>query len=149
MPLLRGQPSTASSGISTTPIPPSSAWRKRRNALHRQRRLHRDPAPDALAFTWKKLGTDCENLPEAHVLVQAFNLVAHRRRLCSSNEAIVHPDEVNKYIGATNASCITRCSWRCSGTASPHAIRLLRHSMSYRYAIPADCCLGQLHPRPR
>ncbi len=35
---------------------------------------------DALAFTWKKLGTDSENLPQAHQLVRAFNaLVAHRR----------------------------------------------------------------------
>ncbi|MCB0115118.1 MAG: amylosucrase, partial [Caldilineaceae bacterium] len=51
---------------------------------------------DALAFTWKKLGTDCENLPEAHVLVQAFNLVARiaAPSLLFKSEAIVHPDEV-------------------------------------------------------
>ena len=31
---------------------------------------------DAVAFIWKKLGTNCENMPEAHLLIQAFNLVA-------------------------------------------------------------------------
>jgi len=31
---------------------------------------------DAVAFIWKKLGTSCENLPEAHVLIRAFNAAA-------------------------------------------------------------------------
>jgi glycosidase len=31
---------------------------------------------DAVAFIWKQLGTGCENLPEAHILIQAFNAVA-------------------------------------------------------------------------
>jgi len=31
---------------------------------------------DAVAFTWKELGTSCENLPEAHILIQAFNAAA-------------------------------------------------------------------------
>ena len=30
---------------------------------------------DAVAFLGKKLGTSCENLPEAHLLIQAFNAV--------------------------------------------------------------------------
>ena len=28
---------------------------------------------DAVAFIWKQLGTACENLPEAHVLLRAYN----------------------------------------------------------------------------
>ncbi len=28
---------------------------------------------DALAFTWKQMGTNSENLPQAHQLVQAFS----------------------------------------------------------------------------
>ena len=55
---------------------------------------------DAVAFTWKEMGTSCENLPQAHILIQAFNAVA--RIACPSllfkSEAIVHPDEVIKYI---------------------------------------------------
>ncbi len=31
---------------------------------------------DAVAFIWKQLGTVCENLPEAHMLIQAFNALA-------------------------------------------------------------------------
>ena len=28
---------------------------------------------DAVAFIWKQMGTDCENLPHAHHLIRAFN----------------------------------------------------------------------------
>ena len=31
---------------------------------------------DAVAFIWKQMGTSCENLPEAHLLIQAFNRLA-------------------------------------------------------------------------
>ena len=31
---------------------------------------------DAVAFIWKRMGTSCENLPEAHLIIQAFNLLA-------------------------------------------------------------------------
>lgn len=56
---------------------------------------------DALAFIWKQKGTMCESLPEAHTLIKAFNACL---RICAphllfKSEAIVHPDEVNKYIG--------------------------------------------------
>ena len=27
---------------------------------------------DAVPFLWKRLGTDCQNQPEAHLLIQAF-----------------------------------------------------------------------------
>jgi amylosucrase len=55
---------------------------------------------DAVAFIWKQLGTSCENLPEAHTLIQAFNTVTHiaAPALLFKSEAIVHPDEVVKYI---------------------------------------------------
>jgi amylosucrase len=55
---------------------------------------------DAVAFIWKQLGTSCENLPEAHTLIQAFNAVARiaAPALLFKSEAIVHPDEVVKYI---------------------------------------------------
>ena len=55
---------------------------------------------DAVAFIWKQLGTNCENLPEAHMLIQAFNAVTRiaAPALLFKSEAIVHPDEVVKYI---------------------------------------------------
>jgi amylosucrase len=55
---------------------------------------------DAVAFIWKQLGTNCENLPEAHLLIQAFNAAARiaAPALLFKSEAIVHPDDVVKYI---------------------------------------------------
>ncbi|WP_104179230.1 alpha-amylase family protein [Arthrobacter sp. B0490] len=55
---------------------------------------------DAVAFIWKQLGTSCENLPEAHLLLQAFNAVCRLAApsLLFKSEAIVHPDEVVQYI---------------------------------------------------
>lgn len=55
---------------------------------------------DAVAFIWKQLGTTCENLPEAHTLLQAFNSVCRLAApsLLFKSEAIVHPDEVARYI---------------------------------------------------
>ncbi|TYC99948.1 amylosucrase [Arthrobacter echini] len=55
---------------------------------------------DAVAFIWKQLGTSCESLPEAHLLLQAFNAVCRLAApsLLFKSEAIVHPDEVVQYI---------------------------------------------------
>ena len=55
---------------------------------------------DAVVFIWKQLGTSCENLPEAHRLIRAFNAVARiaAPALLFKSEAIVHPDEVLRYI---------------------------------------------------
>jgi len=55
---------------------------------------------DAVAFIWKRLGTTSENLPEAHLLLQAFNAVCRiaAPSLLFKSEAIVHPDEVAQYI---------------------------------------------------
>lgn len=55
---------------------------------------------DALAFIWKQKGTVCESLPQAHTLIKAFNacLRISAPQLLFKSEAIVHPDEVNKYI---------------------------------------------------
>lgn len=55
---------------------------------------------DAVAFIWKEMGTSCENLPQAHQLIRAFNTVARiaSPALLFKSEAIVHPDDVAKYI---------------------------------------------------
>ncbi|MBC7723656.1 MAG: alpha-amylase family protein [Burkholderiaceae bacterium] len=55
---------------------------------------------DAVAFIWKRVGTPCESLPEAHVLIRAFNAVCAivAPALLFKSEAIVHPDEVAQYI---------------------------------------------------
>ena len=55
---------------------------------------------DAVAFIWKRMGTNCENLPEAHLLIQAYNALCRIAApgLVFKSEAIVHPDEVVRYI---------------------------------------------------
>ncbi|MEX1057164.1 MAG: alpha-amylase family glycosyl hydrolase, partial [Natronospirillum sp.] len=55
---------------------------------------------DALAFIWKEPGTSCENLPQAHRLIQAFNAATRLAApgVLFKSEAIVHPDEVVKYV---------------------------------------------------
>ncbi len=56
---------------------------------------------DAVAFMWKKLGTLCENLPEAHAILQAFRtltLIACPSLIFKA-EAIVAPEDVAPYFG--------------------------------------------------
>lgn len=57
---------------------------------------------DAVPFLWKRLGTDCENQPEAHLLLQAFRAFARMAAPATifKAEAIVSPDELTKYLGA-------------------------------------------------
>jgi glycosidase len=79
---------------------------------------------DAVAFIWKEMGTDCENLPEAHMLIQAFNaaaLIAAPATLFKS-EAIVHPDEVVKYISPDE----------CQLSYNPLLMALLWNSLATR-----------------
>ena len=56
---------------------------------------------DAIAFTWKRMGTDCQNQPEVHSLTQALRTVA--RIACPATlfkaEAIVGPRDLLAYLG--------------------------------------------------
>lgn len=56
---------------------------------------------DAIAFTWKRLGTTCQNQPEVHALTQALR--AATRIMAPATifkaEAIVGPQDVVAYLG--------------------------------------------------
>ena len=56
---------------------------------------------DAIAFTWKRMGTSCQNQPEVHALTQALRTVA--RIACPAvvfkAEAIVGPQDLLAYLG--------------------------------------------------
>lgn len=98
---------------------------------------------DAVAFIWKQLGTSCENLPEAHLLIQAFNAVARiaAPALLFKSEAIVHPDEVVKYIGVDECQLsynplLMALLWNSLATRK---VRLLSYSMRSRFKIPRGC----------
>jgi len=98
---------------------------------------------DAVAFIWKQMGTSCENLPEAHLLIQAFNALARiaAPALLFKSEAIVHPDEVAKYISPGECQLsynplLMALLWESLATRE---VKLLRHSMSERFKINSAC----------
>ncbi len=98
---------------------------------------------DAVAFTWKRLGTTCENLPEAHMLIQAFNALARiaAPSLLFKSEAIVHPDDVARYISREECQLsynplLMALLWE---TLATREVKLLHRSMTDRFKIPADC----------
>jgi len=98
---------------------------------------------DAVAFIWKKMGTNCENLPEAHRLIQAFNAVARiaAPALLFKSEAIVHPDEVVKYIHPDECQLSYNplqmaLLWNSLATRK---VRLLSQALRRRNKVPDGC----------
>lgn len=98
---------------------------------------------DAVAFLWKQLGTDCQNLPNAHALIRAFSAVAKiaAPAVVLKSEAIVDPDEVRKYISYDECQLsynpqLMALLWNSLATRE---IKVLRHAMQQRFRIPDDC----------
>jgi amylosucrase len=56
---------------------------------------------DAVPFLWKRLGTDCQNQPEVHQLLQALRAVLRiaAPAVGLKAEAIVPPDQLVAYLG--------------------------------------------------
>lgn len=98
---------------------------------------------DAVAFIWKRLGTNSQNLPEAHWIIQAFNAAVRiaAPAMLFKSEAIVHPDEVSKYISLEECELsynpqLMALLWEALATRDA---RVLQHAMRHRYAIPEGC----------
>ncbi len=65
---------------------------------------------DAPAFIWKQMGTSCQNLPEAHVILQLIktSLEIATPGMAILGEAIVAPHQIMNYFGTgfmTNKEC--------------------------------------------
>ncbi|TDO98074.1 amylosucrase [Marinomonas balearica] len=97
---------------------------------------------DALAFVWKEKWTVCENLPKAHNLIKAFKacLDIAAPEVVFKSEAIVHPDEVNKYIGSDECTLsynplTMALLWESLATRKTP---LLYSSMERSFSIPQD-----------
>ena len=95
---------------------------------------------DAVAFIWKQLGTACESLPEAHMLLQAFNAVLAMAApgMVFKSEAIVHPDEVVAYISPGECQLSYNplqmaLTWEALATRDG---RLLQDALERRHALP-------------
>lgn len=98
---------------------------------------------DAVAFIWKQPGTGCENLPQAHTIIKAFQSIA--RLACPSllfkSEAIVHPDRIAEYIDLRECQVsynplLMAELWEASATKDA---RLLSLSMRKRHRLPPGC----------
>ena len=92
---------------------------------------------DAVAFIWKQLGTCCENLPQAHFLLRAYNALARiaAPALLFKSEAIVHPDDVVSYISPTE----------CQLSYNPLQMALLWNTLATREVNMLQLALEQRH----
>lgn len=98
---------------------------------------------DAVAFLWKRMGTDCQNLPEAHWIIQAFNAFARIAAPATvfKSEAIVHPDEVSKYISREECPLsynpqLMALLWE---TLATRDVRVLQHALKRRFELQGGC----------
>ncbi|MFI7493454.1 alpha-amylase family protein [Kocuria sp. M4R2S49] len=95
---------------------------------------------DAVAFIWKQLGTTCESLPQAHVLLRAYNALCRiaAPAVLFKSEAIVHPDEVARYIEPGQCQLSYNplqmaLTWEAMATREP---KLLAQALEERHALP-------------
>ena len=96
---------------------------------------------DAVAFVWKRQGTPCENLPEAHHLLRAYNALCRiaAPSLLFKSEAIVHPDDVAGYI-ATEECQVSYNPLQMAllwNSLATREVNLLQHALEHRHALPA------------
>jgi len=96
---------------------------------------------DAVAFVWKRLGTSCENLPEAHHLLRAYNALTRiaAPSLLFKSEAIVHPDAVAAYISPEECQISYNplqmaLLWN---TLATREVNLLQQALERRHNLPA------------
>lgn len=98
---------------------------------------------DAVAFIWKEMGTTCENLPQAHLIVQAYNALARvaAPALLFKSEAIVHPDEIVKYVSPGECQLsynplLMVLLWDALATRKVDHLNL---AMQRRFTLPTGC----------
>jgi amylosucrase len=103
---------------------------------------------DAVAFMWKRLGTDSQNQPEAHYLLQAFRALSRIAApgLLLKAEAIVAPDRLIHYLGrgrAANKECelayhnlLMVLLW---SSLAEGRVALMTHALLQMPEIPSAC----------
>ncbi|MCL4876275.1 MAG: alpha-amylase family protein [Anaerolineae bacterium] len=93
---------------------------------------------DAVAFIWKGLGTSCENLPQAHWIIQAYNALVRlvAPAMAFKSEAIVHPDEVAKYFGEGD-----KAGYECPLSYNPTLMALLWEALATREVKLLRCSM--------
>ena len=95
---------------------------------------------DAVAFIWKQLGTTCESQPQVHDLLRAFNAMVKLAAPAVEfkSEAIVHPDEVIRYIHTDQCALSYNplqmaLGWEASATRK---VAMLQQALNERHNTP-------------
>jgi amylosucrase len=98
---------------------------------------------DAVPFIWKQLGTNSENLPQAHIIIRAFNALSRiaAPSLLFKSEAIVHPRDVASYVDAEECQLsynpiMMVGLWDALATQN---VKLLKRSLENYLTIHAHC----------
>ena len=104
---------------------------------------------DAVPFIWKEMGTSCENLPQAHTIIRAFNALVRIAApgVVFKSEAIVHPDNVLSYLGSgrwAGRECELSYNpllmvqlWEALATRHTN---LFTYALQHRFEIPDGAC---------
>jgi amylosucrase len=100
---------------------------------------------DAAPFLWKRMGTDCQNQPEAHLLVQAFRALTRLAApgLLLKAEAIVSPELLAQYLGAHD-----RFRPECDLAYDNQLMVMLWSSLATRDVRLAERALSRRRPAP-
>jgi len=98
---------------------------------------------DALSFIWKDPDTNCEGRPNTYKLINALNLCLRiaAPSVVFKSEAIVHPDNVVKYIDPQRCQLsynplLMGLLWSSLATTNTEFIN---QSLSHRFAINRQC----------
>ena len=101
---------------------------------------------DAAPFLWKRMGTDCQNQPEAHSLLQAFRALTRLAApgLLLKAEAIVSPEMLVQYLGGhdrfrpeCDLAYDNQLMVMLWSTLATRDVRLAEVALSRRRAAPA------------
>ena len=100
---------------------------------------------DAAPFLWKRMGTDCQNQPEAHLLLQAFRALARLAvpGLVLEAEAIVGPDMLVQYLGGHD-----RYRPECDLAYDNQLMVMLWSTLATRDVRLAEAALARRRPAP-
>jgi amylosucrase len=100
---------------------------------------------DAVPFLWKRMGTDCQNQPEAHGLLRAFRALTRLAApgLVLKAEAIVSPDMLVSYLGGHD-----RFRPECDLAYDNQLMVMLWSTLATRDVRLAEAALSRRRPAP-
>lgn len=102
---------------------------------------------DATPYIWKRLGTDCRNLPQVHTLVRIMRMACEI--VCPGTlllgEVVMEPSKVVPYFGTPEKpecnmlyNVTTMAStWH---TVATQDVRLLKHQLAEVFSLPREYC---------